>query len=68
VAATTRVRNRNSADGRQELDELGVDAGLLAFDVRGVDQEFGAVWLEEGDVFLVLLVEARAEHAHVAEE
>jgi translation initiation factor IF-1 len=33
-----------------------------------MDQEFGAVWLEEGDVFLVLLVEARAQHARVAEE
>lgn len=68
MAATTRVRDRDGADRRQELDELGVDAGLLAFDVRSVDQEFGAVWLEEGDVFLVLLVEAWAKHAHVAEE
>jgi hypothetical protein len=57
VASTASVRDRDGADGRQEFHELGVDTGLLAFDVRGVDQEFGAVWLEESDVFLVLLVE-----------
>jgi hypothetical protein len=53
VASTARIRDGNRADGRQQLDELSVNTGLLAFDVRGVDQEFGAVRLEEGDVFWV---------------
>ena len=53
VASTTCVCHGNGADGSQELHELGVDAGLFAFDVGGVDQEFCAMWLEEGDVFLL---------------
>ena len=52
VASAACVCDGNGADGGQELHELGVDTGLLAFDVRGVDQEFRAVRLEESDVFL----------------
>jgi hypothetical protein len=52
VASATCICDGNGANGRQELHELGVDTRLFAFDVRGVDQELCAVWLEECDVFL----------------
>jgi len=51
IASTACIRDWNGTDGRQELYKLGVDAGLFAFDVRGVDQKLCAVRLEECDVF-----------------
>ena len=51
IASAACVGDGNGADGGQELNQLGVDTSLLAFDVRGVDQEFCAVRLEESDVF-----------------
>ena len=51
VPSTARVSDRDSTDGRQEFDKLGVDTSLLAFDIRGVNEEFRTVRFEECDVF-----------------
>jgi hypothetical protein len=56
MPSTARISDRNSADGRQELDKLSVNTSLLAFDISSMDEEFRAVRFEEGDVFFWRLV------------
>lgn len=52
VASTTGVGDGNGTDGRQELHKLGVNTGLLAFDIGCMDQELCAVRLKKSNVFL----------------
>jgi hypothetical protein len=51
MPSTARVGDRDSADGRQEFDKLGVNTSLLAFDISSMDEELSAVRFEECDVF-----------------
>ena len=51
MPSTARVGDRDSADGRQEFDKLGVNTSLLAFDISSMDEELSAVRIEECDVF-----------------
>jgi len=51
MSSTARISDRDSADGRQEFDKLGVNTSLLALDIGSVDEELGAVRFEEGNVF-----------------
>jgi hypothetical protein len=55
MPSTARVSDRNSADGRQEFDKLGVNTSLLAFNISSVDEELSAVRFEEGNVFFSFL-------------
>jgi hypothetical protein len=55
MPSTARVSDRNSADGRQELDKLGVNTSLLAFNISSVDEELSAVRFEEGNVLFSCL-------------
>ena len=51
MPSTASISDRNSADGRQEFDKLGVNTSLLAFNIGSMDEEFRAVRFEESDVF-----------------
>jgi hypothetical protein len=51
MPSAARVSDRDSADGRQEFDKLGVNTSLLAFNVGSVDEEFSTVRFKECDVF-----------------
>jgi hypothetical protein len=58
MPSTARVSDGNGADGRKELDELGIDTSLLAFDISGMNEELCAVRFEKRDVFLVVMLVA----------